>query len=377
MGQPATAQLRKHIAVIGTKGLPAKGGVERVSEAIIRKAMEQGYRVSVYSKNDYIDGFQGGPGSPELIPIRYLKGKHLGATSYGFLSALHALFFGKYDLVHLHSVDNAFLIPLLRLRYKVIATSHGAEYYRDKWGKFAKFCFKIFEFPFLKYSNIATCVSKSLSEYYYNKIGKLIYYIPNGITITQLDNLGEVTLKKYNLPKDGFLLFSAARIIPSKGCDLLLKANNLLKLKMPVVIVGKWEDDAEYKQYIQSLARENVVFLDFIKSKRDLFELISNCKFFMFPSTYEAMSIMLLEVCFLKKPIICSDIIQNIDTIGDNALYFNSGDYEGLADKIKYGLQNEAQSKKMAQSAYDWVARNRNWDSLGDKYLHLYEQLLT
>jgi glycosyltransferase involved in cell wall biosynthesis len=271
-----------HIAVIGIKGLPSKGGAERVAEAICYKAVEQGFKVSVYAKHDYIDGFRSPNSRLKLIPIRYFHGKHLGAFSYGVLSTLHALVFGKYDLVHLHCADYGYLVPLLRMRFKVIATSHGAEYRRDKWGRIAKLCFRFSEVAFVKYSDMVTCVSESLADYYSKTFKKNIIYIPNGININKIDNIGETSLKKYNLTKGNYLLFCADRIIPSKGCDLLLKANKLLGLKIPLVIIGNREDDASYKQYLQGLADDNVIYIPFIKGKMELFELISHCKLFVF-----------------------------------------------------------------------------------------------
>ena len=72
----------------------------------------------------------------KLVRIPTLPGKHLQPVSLFILSALHALFKGNYDLIHLHNVEACFVLPLLRLRYRVIATSHGSPIRaaRNKWG---------------------------------------------------------------------------------------------------------------------------------------------------------------------------------------------------------------------------------------------------
>jgi glycosyltransferase involved in cell wall biosynthesis len=363
-----------HVAVMGIKGLPAKGGGERAAEAIISKALEQGFKVTVYGKKSYCEEYNNG-NKLEIVTIRDFKGKHLNAFLYGVFSAFHALLLGKYDLIHLHYADFGYLVPLLRLRYKVIATSQGAEYERDKWGKTAKMFFKISEIPFIRFSNVITSASKSLAEYYENKYHKNIVYIPNGVELKSYDGSPEEIYKKYNLTENGYILFAAGRIIPSKGCATLLKAARELNLKVPLVIIGDMEGDQSYKKYLQSLSLTNVKFIKFIKSKEELFKIVKGCKFFIHPSTYEAMSLMLLEVGMLKKPIICSDIIQNIDAISNNAVYFTVGDVGSLVSKIQYALNNPEALALNSENAYKWITENRNADEISKIYLKIFEDM--
>ena len=359
-----------HIAVMGTKGLPSKGGGERVAEAIIKKALDNGYKVTVYGKKNYC-GHYNNYKNLKLILIREFSGKHLSAFSFGLLSAFHALLFCKYDLVHLHYADFGFLVPLLRLRFKVICTSHGAEYNRDKWSKFAKWCFMLFEFPFVKFSSICTSVSKPLAGYYKKKYKRDVLYIPNGIYVDESQCTDDGVYQKYNLSSREYILFCAGRIIPSKGCDIFLKACTKMELKNQIVIVGKIED-THYKHHLAKLAGSNTLFIDFVESKVELFKLIFNCRFFVFPSAYEAMSIILLEVASLKKGIICSDIEENVEAIADNALYFKSGNLDDLAEKINYALENEGEINSLGLMAFDWVVRERDWNKISERYMDLY-----
>jgi len=368
------SQKAKHIAVMGIKGLPSKGGGERVAEAIIKKALDNNFKVTVYGKKRYCEKYNIS-NKLNLFLIRDLKGKHLSAFSFGLFSAFHALLFGKYDLIHLHYADFGYIVPFLKLRFRVIGTSHGAEYNRDKWSRFAKLCFKLFEIPFVKYSNICTSVSKPLAKQYRKKYNKKILYIPNGIYINKIESIGQEACNKYNLPLNGYILFCAGRIIPSKGCDILLKANRHLGLKTPLVVIGNVKDDLSYKRYLERLAEPNVIFIDFIKSKTELLEIISHCKFFVFPSTYEAMSIVLLEVASVKKGVVCSDIAENSEAIGNNAVFFKSGDYNSLAESIQFALDNENKLKNLGQKAFDLVKKNRNWDQITQPYIDLYKSI--
>ena len=126
------------ITYIGIKGLPSKGGAERVVEAIVHRLASR-HELTVYCSRKYSpEGTQ----VPEvkLVRIPTLQGKYLRSPSLFILSTLHALFFGKYDLVHLHNVEASFVLPLLRLRYKVISTAHGSPFRspRKKWSRLAQ-----------------------------------------------------------------------------------------------------------------------------------------------------------------------------------------------------------------------------------------------
>ena len=132
------------IAFIGAKGLPAKGGGERVVEAIVDRLIKNGVDVTLYGKKNYCEP-KNIPYDLNLVSVRTIRGKHLNAFSFGLFSALHAIFFGNYDLIHLHYADFGYLAPLLRLKFRVIGTSHGSEYKRDKWNILAKLFFRISE----------------------------------------------------------------------------------------------------------------------------------------------------------------------------------------------------------------------------------------
>jgi len=362
----------RNIAVIGIKGLPSKGGAERVAELIISDLLINDYYVTVYGRKGYSD-LSRVDTRINLIEIPAPRGKHLNAFSYGIWAMLHALIKGKYDFIHVHCADYGYIIPLLRLKYRVIGTSHGAEYYRDKWSYLAKLFFKFSEILFVKHVNVLTSVSEVLKEYYNKKYNRDVYFIPNGLKINEQIELDQ-DLSSYNLPRE-FLVFAAGRIIPSKGCDLLLKAYSKLSRKIPLIVIGDLNWDRDYKNYIKGLASPEVQFIDFIADKRTLLSIINKSKFFIFPSTYEAMSVMLLEVAYLKKGIICSDIAQNKDAIGDNAIFFKSGNVEELARKIDFAVNNQLYLDTLGSKAYEYIIKNRNWDLLKENYLTIFKKI--
>ena len=116
--------MRKRIAYIGVKGIPSQAGADRVVEAVVRGLDKSKYEPIVYCSKQLVPPETAVPGIT-LIRLWALSGKHTHALSLFFISALHALIFGRYDLIHIHNVEACFVAPILRLRYKVVATSHG------------------------------------------------------------------------------------------------------------------------------------------------------------------------------------------------------------------------------------------------------------
>jgi glycosyltransferase involved in cell wall biosynthesis len=368
----------KHIAVIGIKGYPPKAGVDFVADEIIRSSLNSGFKITVYGKRSCCNPDYKRE-NLEIIPVWDMKGKHLSAFSYGLFSALHALFFGDFGLIHLHCADYGYIVPLLRLRFRVLSTSHGAEYNRDKWNFLAKAFFRVVERPFIKYSNICTCVSRKLSEYYREKYRKKVLFVPNRIDFESMDRIKHLLdgrkCREYGLEPGRYILFCAGRIIPSKGCDILLKAGKSFETDVPVVIIGNIKD-RYYRKYLMQLKRDNTVFIDAIEDRRTLFDIIRHCRFFVFPSTYEAMSMMLLEAAALGRGIVCSNIPENVDAIGENALFFNAGFISDLAEKLKYALENPGEMDKLGKKGCDWVRENRNWEKFALTYIDLYRELM-
>ena len=77
------------------------------------------------------------------------------------------------------------------------------------------------------FSNIITTVSKKISKIISKLVNNKIIYIPNGVDLNLLQ-------KEIKIEEKDYLLFSAARIIPVKGCHILLKALNILNHCCPI-----------------------------------------------------------------------------------------------------------------------------------------------
>jgi len=370
--------MKTRVAYLGVKGLPSKSGTERVIEAVATRLAHE-FDITVYCGADYTPAETHYEGI-RLIRIQTLKGKHLKPVSLNILSALHAFFFGRFDLIHMNGVENCFTLPLLKLRYRIISTSHGnpGRLPANKWNSFDRFVLRLMEYPFLYVSDCPTVVSPMDRDDFKDRYKKEIAYIPNGVDVEpQIDQEAALQfLEDFRLVPNGFLLFIAGRMIERKGCHLLLEAVNELALDMPVVVIGDMEHASIYGQKLRQLAENrNVIFIPPIEERPKLFGIMALCKLFIFPSTSEGMSMILLEAASLGVPMICSDIPENKAVLGDHVTYFRSESVADLAEKILWGIKNGEKLSALEGPLKEWVEENFSWDRIALQYEHIYDQV--
>lgn len=366
------------IAFIGIKTLPANQGVDTVVEKIVTRFDHDRFEPTVYVSRALTPDDVAIPGV-RLIRVRAIPGKYFHATTLFLFAALHALFFGNYDLINVHSVETCFILPILRLRYKVVATAHGllskepAEL--SKWGR-VKPLLRLTELPFMYLSSARTSVSRPDKLYLQSSYHRDVLYLPNGIDELHPDveEAGKL-LAEHGLEPGRYIIFTAGRIVPRKGCHFVLEALRRMDDDVKLLVVGDLSHVPEYTQQLMALADDRVRFAGFISSKDLLFGLIYLSQLFVFPTTYEAMAITLLEVSALKTPLIASDIPENREVLPGQALFFRSADVDDLHDKMTWALAHPDEMRALALEAHQWVAENYRWPGIIDRYEEIYDTL--
>jgi len=357
-----------HIAVLGLKGFPAIGGTSSVGENLVQQ-LNSDYRFTVYATSSHCTNKNPYDNVRMLIFRKFLPHK-LNVFYYNLLGALHALLFCKYDLIHTHQIDTGFIVPLLRLRYKVVSTHHGRTYNMSKWGRMMKYFFKSTEWLMIKCANRVTFVAETERQIAVKGFRKQFVTINNGIDPKQkIDDIKT---------GDDYIMFAAGRIIPHKGCHVFLEALKLIDYKGKVVIAGDHHQLDDYRKQLEAYQKDlNITFLGMLRNKSELLGYVKNAKLFVFPSFYEAMSMMLLEVAFVKTPLICSDIDENKIVFSDDEVtYFKVGDYQDLAMKIEKFLTDFISSKEKTDKAYRKLIFNFKWSSIAKLYSDVYQTLL-
>ena len=367
------------VVVFGVKSFPSRGGTDRVAENLIIQLKDK-FDITLYCFKDP-QAQTHMPGIKVVEFTQWLKGAP-GSFLYFFLSAVYMLFEKDVKLVHAHKTDCAFFIPLLRLRYKVIATSHEAPYKRDKWNWLMKMYFQLAERLFIKTPNASTCISEPLTQYYESKYHRKVHFIPNGINVVEPQTYN-IELAKRFIPAgasidEKFLLFSARRLMATKGCHTMLEALHKIGYKGQVFIAGELDHSDEYLVRLRKLSEGlNVHFLGFVNPLPALLALVQKAELFIFPSETEGMSIMLLEVASVGKPIVASDIPENKQVFDStHVLYFAAQNSTDLADKIQFAFHNPEPMQELGKNCQKKVYTDYLWLNIASSYEGLYRNLM-
>lgn len=368
---------RKKVAIFGIKYFPSKGGSSRVVENLLWDLKEHfDFTIYCYRHDKAATNIPG----VKTIQFSEIPIKGLGVFLFYFRCCFHLMFNGKYDLVHLHKIDSAFFIPILRLKHKLLVTSHALPHLNDKWSGFAKFYFRQMERLFMHSKSISrTAVSKPLTDYYQKTYNGHVHFIPNGIktSIEVEEKLAIDVLKKHEV-NGPYLFFAARRLIPLKGCHTLLEALTNMKFKGTLVVAADTEQLPHYFEELRAAAQNiNVKFIGYISSLDTLFALVKRASFFVFPSEIEGMSMMMLEVGNIGTPMVCSDIPPNVAVLGpEEALFFESKNSQDLMNKLQWAFDHPLEMTAKAERAQNKIRQEYSISVVNEQYTQLYNSIL-
>lgn len=349
------------IAMIGQKRVPSReGGVEIHVEEIGTRLADMGYEVTIYNRRrnwgraeagNYFNGMR-------LVEVPTINVKSLDAIVYSFLATIHALF-RKYDVIHYHAEGPCAMLILPHLcGIRTVATIHGLDWQRAKWGGFATRFLLHGEKTAAKYADEVIVLSRNVQRYFREKYGREARYIPNGVNPPDIRE-PDIISKKYGLGKDDYILF-LARIVPEKGLHYLLDAFREVDTNKKLVVAGAGSHTDDYVAKVKEMAaRDDRVTLTGFVQDQELDELYSNAFLYVLPSDIEGMPISLLEAMSYGCRCLVSDIPENVEVVGECGYSFQKGNVCSLREELGQIINNNSTAigddvKDIVSSKYEW-----------------------
>jgi len=373
------------VAMIGQKLVPSReGGVEIVVWELAKHLRDMGYEVDCYNRSGYgrsaksYDRIPGKKGvykdGIRILTIPTPRNNKLNAIVYSFLATLRALF-GGYDVIHYHAEGPCLMLWLPKLlRIRVVATIHGLDWQRAKWGNFASKMLRLGEKIAATYADEVIVLSKNMQEYFWHEYGRDTYYIPNGIDPLPKAPAPGDTLTYYPQIRTGEYILTLSRIVPEKGIHYVIEAFRQLDTDKQLVIAGGPSNAEEYMQQIRDLAAQDdrIIMSGFADAPR-VQELMSNAWVYVIPSDVEGMSISLLEAMSCGNCCIVSDIMENLEVVEDKAVRFRRGRPEDLKEKLEHLLRHPEAVEKYRSEASDFICSKYNWKKMTEEIAELYK----
>lgn len=369
-----------NIAMLGHKRIPSReGGIEIVVEELSTRMVETGHSVTCYNRSGHhVSGkeFDGGSHKEykgvKLKSVFTINRKGLAAMTSSFFGAICTAF-GKYDVVHFHAEGPCAMLWLPKLFGKrCVATIHGIDWQRAKWGGFASKYIKFGEKVAAKKADEIIVLSEGVQKYFMDTYRRKTVFIPNGVNRPILRS-PQLIKEKFGLDKDEYILF-LGRLVPEKGITYLIEAFRGITTDKKLVIAGGSSDTDAFMQELKTLAQgdERIVFTGFVQGQM-LEELYSNAYLYTLPSDLEGMPLSLLEAMSYGNCCITSDIAECAEVVEDKALVFKKADVPDLKEKLQYACDNPDAVKKLKNGAADFICQKYNWDDVVERTLRLYQ----
>jgi len=358
--------------MIGQKGIPAThGGVERHVEELSRRLVAAGHEVTAYTRPNYTERERTSYEGITTRSVSTIGTKHLDAIVHCALSSFDA-WGHSYDVVHYHAIGPALTTPIARARgRKVVATIHAQDWMRQKWNPVARSILRAGEWAALHVPHETICVSEELTRQY-ESAGHRVTYVPNGISIDPGDDVS--ILDECGIDDGDYLLF-AGRIVPEKGAHYLIEAWRRAGRPMPLVIAGDTSFSDEYVAKIRTAESDGVVFPGYVYGAR-LAALFRHAALFVLPSDLEGLPIVLLEALGYGVPVLASDIVPNVEVLGDKGRFFRAGEVDSLTHELQNALRDVGDLRTEAAELRQRAIAEYDWDRVTRMTIDVYERAL-
>ncbi|GBE92993.1 glycosyltransferase family 4 protein [Nostoc cycadae] len=199
-----------------------------------------------------------------------------------------------------------------------------------------------------------------------------IRVIVNGVDLQEFQP-GVTSRQKLGLPEDVNLgLFAGDIRTPRKNLDSVLQA--LVQVPdLHLAVVGS-TDGSPFPQLAADLGISKRVH--FLGYRRDISEIMRSVDLFVFPSRYEACTLVLLEALASGLPVITATATGGAELVTPECgiVLPDSDDVEALAAALSSLVGDRTLMQQMGQAARA-VAEQYSWSTMAQTYMDLFEEL--
>jgi glycosyltransferase involved in cell wall biosynthesis len=364
-----------HVMMLGLRGFPGvQGGVEAHAEHLCHLLRELDCNVEVIVRAAYVPSDRGN----DWKGVRYLriwspKSRALETMVHSFLGVLAAAW-RRPHVLHVQAIGPALVVPLARLLgLRVVVTHHGADYEREKWGRFAKLVLRTGEAWGMRFCNRRIVISRTIRNLVRDKYGLESYVIPNGVDLPELPS-STTALEEFGLTPGRYVL-TVSRLVPEKRHKDLIAAYATAKLNgWKLLMIGASDHPDAYAAEVAALARATPgAILAGFQTGLALRELYAHAGVFVLPSSHEGLPIVLLEALSYGLPVVASDIPAHLEIGLDDRHHFPLGDVHALGARLE-SFAHMRWPVEMRESTRRWVAERYDWRSVVEKTIRVYRR---
>ncbi len=166
-----------------------------------------------------------------------------------------------------------------------------------------------------------------------------------------------------------------------EGIEEYLKVVSEMKKTLPALkacVVGSG-DISSLKELAKQLGcLENLTFIGFRPSQKELFEIVMSAKLYLTTPFFERISLRIRECMFMRIPIVAyaTGGIPNINKTEENVALVPTGDFQGMAKKAVYLLKNNEARLALAERAYHYAQKEYSGKANLERLINAYDEIL-
>ena len=169
-----------------------------------------------------------------------------------------------------------------------------------------------------------------------------------------------------------------------EGLDLLIEAVAALVdrgANIALLIIGHGYAEKKLRKTASSSRKDCIRFVGYVPFK-EIKEYYSVIDIFPFPRNgYEVCRLSpplkVLEAMATAKPVIVSDLPPLLEIVKDKETGYvcKADNLQALIESIQRLYENPGERQTLGKAARKWVAENRNWEDMSEKYINLYRKI--
>ncbi len=313
--------------------------------------------------------------NPELEPPKfanYLVKKIAAPLMWTQTGFARGIFKAKPDIVWMPMAN----VPLLRRKNtKVVVTIHDLAFKHFPQYFIKKDLCKLNFFSKLAINNsdhiiaISNATKQDILKFFPNIKPEKISVVHHGFTRELFEKViaqdqSDVVLSKFKLEKNQYLLYVGA-IQPRKNLVTLVAAferlaNEYPKLKLVIGGDKAWQWEETFERIQESPVKEKIIVTGKLPFE-EVSVLYRNAAVFVFTELYAGFGIPLLEAMASGVPVVSANNSALVESGGEAAVYFESGNAYELTVKIETVLSDEFLRSEMIEKGRAHV-RNFSWE---------------
>jgi glycosyltransferase involved in cell wall biosynthesis len=171
------------------------------------------------------------------------------------------------------------------------------------------------------------------------------------------------------------------RLENSKGAGDFIRVIGEIKISKQDVkacLIGDGNIDQYYKLAEELNCKDNIEFVGFVESQKELFNFVKSSKVFLAPPYKDRLSSTIREAMMLKVPIVAyaTGGIPYINEFSENIYLVKTGDYKEMAAKALLLLDNVELADKLAAKAYNYCLQEFSLDVNTERFIDTYNSIL-